>query len=211
MWRAQVQFATYTVHVQCTFIVKISIIYNKIWFRESLNFIFLPVQPEVVPYNFTELGAFDDRDLGALIVQNNATIVNFFVDVRADPCPNINWFFNGTQFGPSDETFMYSNPCIAADARSPNWRFTLTVPLLTEDTSGSYTASFTNIAGTTKLPTPVYFTIPGRCSIYTLSFSLLIISLPASLHPCLPPSLHSSLHLSLHPCLSFPLYNFIWG
>ena len=137
-----------------------------------------------MPYNFTELGAFDDRDLGALIVQNNGTTVNFFVDVRADPCPDITWFFNGTPLGPSNGTFMYNNACAAADAMSPNWRFTLTVPSLTEDTSGSYTASFSNRNGTTELPTPAYFTIPGRCS---LSLSFLTASLPPS------------------------LYNFIWG
>ena len=113
-----------------------------------------------MPYNFTELGAFDDRDLGALIVQDNATIVNFFVDVVADPCPDITWFFNGTQLGPVNSIFTYSNPCVGAtEGSSPNWRFTLNLTL-TEVTSGSYSASFTNIAGTTQLP-PAYFTIPG--------------------------------------------------
>ena len=115
----------------------------------------------MVPYNFTELRAFDDRDLGALIVQDNATTVNFFVDVVADPCPEITWFFNGNQLGPSNSTFTYNNPCDGAmSGDSPNWRFTLDV-VLTEDTSGNYTASFTNIAGMTQLPTPAYFTIPG--------------------------------------------------
>ena len=128
-------------------------------------FPFCLVLPEVMPYNFTNLNAFDDRDLGALIVQENATQVDFFVDIVADPCPDITWFFNGAQLGTSNDTFMYNNACAAMDARSPNWRFTLTVPLLTEDTSGSYTATFINIAGTTELPTPVYLTIPGKFSI----------------------------------------------
>lgn len=109
-----------------------------------------------------ELLAFNDRDLGALIVQQNATTVNFYIDVVADPCPEIIWFFNGTQLGPSNSTFTYSNACAdAVQGSSPNWRFTLDV-VLTEDTSGSYTARFTNIAGTTELPIPAYFTIPGR-------------------------------------------------
>ena len=116
----------------------------------------------MVPYNFMELLAFNDRDLGALIVKENNTTVNFFVDVVADPCPEIIWFFNGTQLGPSNSTFTYNNACAVMDARSPNWRFILTVRMLTEDTSGSYTARFTNIAGTTELPIPAYFTIPGR-------------------------------------------------
>ena len=113
-----------------------------------------------------ELNAFDDRDLGALIVQENATTVNFFVDVVADPCPEINWFFNGTQLGPSNDTFTYDT-CAAMDARSPNWRFTLNVAL-TEKTLGSYTARFNNIAGSTQLPTPAYLTIPGKFSIISL-------------------------------------------
>ena len=120
----------------------------------------------MVPYNFTELGAFDDRDLGALIVQDNGTTVNFFVDVVADPCPDITWFFKGVQLGPGDSMFIYNNACSVADARSPNWRFTLSVPVLTEDTSGSYTASLTNIAGTTQLTTSAYFTIPGTSILY---------------------------------------------
>ena len=116
-------------------------------------------------YNLTELNAFDDRDLGALIVQENGTTVNFFVDIVADPCPDVMWFFNGTQLGPSNATFTYNNACAAGDARSPNWRFTLTVAPLTAETSGSYTASFSNIAGTTQLQTPAYFTIPGKYSV----------------------------------------------
>ena len=115
----------------------------------------------MVPYNFTQLEAFNDRDLGALIVQENGTRVNFFVDVIADPCPEITWFFNNTQLGPSNATFIYNNACAAADARSPNWRFELNV-LLTKDTSGSYTARLSNLAGTALLPTAAYLTLPGR-------------------------------------------------
>jgi hypothetical protein len=114
----------------------------------------------VLPYSFSQLNAFNDRDLGALIVQDNGTIINFWVDVVADPCPDIIWLFNGTQLGPSNETFTYNNPCLnAVEGSSPNWRFTLDV-MLTDGTSGSYTATFTNIAGTTPLLPPAYFTIP---------------------------------------------------
>ena len=127
---------------------------------------------EVVPYNFTQLGAFNDRDLGALIVQDNATNINFWVDVMADPCPEVTWLFNGTQLGPSNEMFTYNDPCRnAVQGSSPYWRFNLVVMLM-DRTSGSYTATFTNIAGITTLPTPAYFTIPGTCivnAVYSLS------------------------------------------
>lgn len=111
--------------------------------------------------NSTEMTASEDRDLGALIVQDNGTTVNFFVILMADPCPNITWFFNSTPLGPSNSTFMFNDPCTEANARSPEWNFTLSVSPLTQETSGSYTASLTNQAGTTELPTPAYFTIPG--------------------------------------------------
>ena len=115
---------------------------------------------QVQPYNFTELGATNDRDVGALIVSANGSTVMFSVDVVSDPCPSIEWRFNGTQLGPSNSTFNYNDPCTAPGALSPNWTFTLAVEL-TAATSGPYTATFTNIAGTTELP-PTYFTIPGR-------------------------------------------------
>ena len=115
--------------------------------------------PQVRPYNLTALDAFDDRDLGALIVRENSSTVNFSVDVVADPCPYIVWLFNGTRLGPSNETFTYNNACAEAGASSPNWTFTLSV-LLTAATSGSYTAKFTNIAGSVSLP-KAYFTLPG--------------------------------------------------
>ena len=123
--------------------------------------IFILVPTEVVPYNFTELNAFEDRDLGALIVQESGTTVNFFINVMADPCPDITWFFNNTLIGPSNASFTYNNACADAGARSPNWRFELNV-LLSEDTSGSYTARLSNLAGTAPLLTPAYLTIPGR-------------------------------------------------
>ena len=141
--------------------------------------IYIPpsVVAQVVPYNFTALGAFDDRDLGALIVQDSGTVVNFWVDVIADTCSVITWFFNGTQLGPSNETFTYDDPCHnAAPGSSPNWRFNLAVMLM-DRTSGSYTATFTNIAETVTLPTPAYFTVPGTwilCVVFLLSLSLSI-------------------------------------
>ena len=118
------------------------------------------------PYNFSELDAFDDRDLGALIVRDNGSIVTFLVDVVADPCPDVIWSFNGTRLESSNETFMYYNACAEADANNdPNWTFTLRV-LLTAATSGSYTATFSNLAGTASLP-KAYFTIPGTYFYYS--------------------------------------------
>ena len=111
------------------------------------------------PLTFTELNAFNDRDLGALIVRESGSIVRLSVNVVADPCPNVTWIFNGIQLGRSNEIFTYNNPCISAGARSPNWTFTLDMRLLAV-TSGNYSASFNNVAGTTPLHV-AYLTIPG--------------------------------------------------
>ena len=128
------------------------------------------VFPQVRPYNFTELNAFDDQEVGALIVRPNGTIVNFSVDVVADPCPVIIWSFDGTKLGLSNETVRYNNACIETGSRSTNWTFTLTV-LLTEATSGNYSASFTNVVGTTFLPR-TYLTIPGILITFKILFNL---------------------------------------
>jgi hypothetical protein len=115
----------------------------------------------VQPYNYTKLGAFNDRDLGALIVRDNGSIVTVSVDVVADPCPDVLWSFDGSRLGSSklNETFAYNNACIRTGTRSSNWTFFLNVTL-TEITSGYYSASFTNVAGTTVLPR-TYITIPS--------------------------------------------------
>ena len=119
----------------------------------------LTVSPQVQPYNFTELEAFHDRDLGALIVMNNGSIVSLSINVVADPCPNVVWSFNGTRMSPSNETFAYNNACAEMGATGPIWTFTLSV-LLTAATSGQYIANFTNIAGSAQL-SEVYLTLPG--------------------------------------------------
>ena len=123
-----------------------------------------PVSPQVQPYNFIKLGAVSDRDLGALIVKDNGSTVSFSADVVADPCPNIMWSFNGTRLGPSNETFTYNNACLGAATRDHVWTFTLGVMLIVS-TSGKYSASFSNIAGTTSL-SKLYFTIPGMSTIF---------------------------------------------
>ena len=117
------------------------------------------VSPQVQPLNFTELGAVDDRDVGALIIKSNGSTVRFSVDVVADPCPDVVWKFNGTALGSSNSSFMYNDPCINTGGGNLIWKYTLNV-VLTSKTSGQYVANFTSDAGTTLLPR-AYFTIPS--------------------------------------------------
>ena len=92
-------------------------------------------------------------------MRENGSVANFYVDLVADPCPTVQWSFNGTMLGPTNDTFSYNDPCTEPGATSPNWRFTLDV-LLSENTSGPFSAEFTNIAGAVSLPS-AYFTIPS--------------------------------------------------
>ena len=111
------------------------------------------------PYNFDELGAFDDRDLGALFTaMDHDSIVSFSVNVMADPCPSIEWIFNDSVLRMND-FITFNNPCVGV-VRGLNWTFTLNVTV-TSTTSGSYTANLSNIAGTIQLPKPIYLTLAG--------------------------------------------------
>lgn len=117
--------------------------------------------PQVQPYNFTNLDAFDDRDLGALFVRPNGSALSFSIDVVADPCPSIEWSFNGLHLT-SNDIITFNNPCVEESTnRKSNltWTFLLNVTI-TQATSGSYSAILNNTAGLVHLPR-VYFTIPG--------------------------------------------------
>lgn len=131
----------------------------------------LTVLPQVQPFNFTVLDAFDDRDLGVLIVRDNGSTVSFSVDVVADPCPSVNWTFNGMELGASNDTFTFNDPCTEMGGTSPIWTFTLDVAL-TAATSGRYDANFTNIAGMIRMP-EAYFSVPsGKPPLHTSLLSL---------------------------------------
>ena len=108
--------------------------------------------PQVQRYNYSELNVFDDQNLGTLIVINSGSTVRLSVDVLANPCPHV--------ITSNDSNISYNNPCIEGNSTSLNniWTYILNV-VLTSDTSGHYSANFTNIAGTTFLPRN-YFTIP---------------------------------------------------
>ena len=83
------------------------------------------------------------------------------VYVAADPCPNIPvWSFSGAVITAGD-SYSFSNPCTDLSASSP-FLYTLTVNNLTSETSGEYSANFSNLAGQTTLP-KTYITIPGMC------------------------------------------------
>ena len=83
------------------------------------------------------------------------------VYAEADPCPNTPiWTFDGTVITTGD-SYTFNNPCTDLSASSP-FLYTLTVNNLTSETSGEYSANFSNLAGQITLP-KTYITIPGVC------------------------------------------------
>ncbi|XP_064407682.1 hemicentin-2-like [Halichondria panicea] len=83
------------------------------------------------------------------------------VSVEAHLCPSVQWSFKGLNIAHGDD-YTITNPCSVADAESP-FTFMLTVNNLTNETSGSYSATFSNLAGSGILP-GLYITIPVATS-----------------------------------------------
>ena len=117
--------------------------------------------PQVLPFNLIQLSATNDRRVGTLLVREVESMVELSVYVEADPCPNSPiWTFNGTIVSDGNN-YSFNNPCDDLSAPSP-FLYTLTVNSLTSETSGEYSANFSNLAGQNTLP-KTYITIPGVC------------------------------------------------
>ncbi len=120
------------------------------------------VPPIALAFNETAVGAVRDRRVGALFMGDFGTMVTVPVSVEADPCPSVQWSFNGSNIVNGDQ-YTITNPCSDVNAVSP-YTFMLTVTNLTIETSGAYSAIFTNLAGSSILP-DLYITIPGTIEI----------------------------------------------
>ncbi len=92
------------------------------------------------------------------------TMVRVPVSVEADPCPSVQGSFKDSNIANGDQ-YTITNPCSDVNAAFP-FTFMLTVTNMTIETSGAYSATFTNLAGSGVLP-DLYITIPGII-IYTI-------------------------------------------
>ncbi len=108
-----------------------------------------------------------DRLEGTVIVPEN-DFLNFVVEVvvNSDPCPHtVFWTFHGSNITGGD-MYTFNDPC-AVDGL-PSHIFTLTIANLTTATSGRYSATFANLAGSVSLP-GLLISIPSKktapCSI----------------------------------------------
>ena len=120
------------------------------------------VAPTALAFNETAIGAVRDRQVGALIMGDFGTMVTVPVSVEADPCPSVQWSFKGSNIVNGDQ-YTITNSCSDVNAVSP-YTFMLTVTNLTNETSGVYSATFTNLAGSGVLP-DLYITVPGTIEI----------------------------------------------
>ena len=84
--------------------------------------------------------------------------VTLFAVVTADPCPSIQWRLNGSAVS-NGGNYRIVNPCSSSPAGTTSYNFTLTITA-NSATAGTYTATFTNAAGTVNVP-EVFVTPPG--------------------------------------------------
>ena len=127
--------------------------------------LFHTVPPIALAFNETVIGAVRDRQVGTLFMGDFGTEVAVPVSVEADPCPSVQWSFKDSNIASGDQ-YTITNPCSDVNAASP-FTFMLTVTNLTIETSGNYSATFTNLAGSGVLP-DLYITVPGTI-VYTIN------------------------------------------
>ncbi|XP_064396514.1 hemicentin-1-like [Halichondria panicea] len=148
---------------------------NAAWLLE----VRAPVAPIALAFNETAIaGAMRDRQVGTLFMGDFGTMVTVPVSVEADPCPSVQWSFKGSNIANGDK-YTITNPCSDTNAASP-FTFMLTVTNLTNETSGAYFATFSNLAGSGSL-SAVYITIPVATSDPISSLSLSVIDNPAAM------------------------------
>ena len=108
--------------------------------------------------------ARSDRLVGTYIVGAvGTTNLPITVEVESDPCPQVQWSFNGTSISSTDPMYTFDQPCDDQSAQSP-YTFQLTIANLTSANSGEYSATFDN--GHNQ-PTPLpdlFVTVPGTYS-----------------------------------------------
>ena len=93
-------------------------------------------------------GAVVDDYLGPLLASSSEEeTVTLFAVVTADPCPTIQWMFNGNNIT-QNAVYTINDPCPSPGSPgSASYNFTLTINL-TMETAGVYSAAVTNPAGT---------------------------------------------------------------
>ena len=118
------------------------------------------MSPVVRPLTESTAGVVPDRYEGVLLVTElNAADVRVVAMVESDPCPTVQWSFNGNNIANGD-IYMIADPCADPNSGSP-YEYALTIASLTSATSGRYSAVFEHsFHDSTTLPN-FLVTIPG--------------------------------------------------
>ena len=125
--------------------------------------LFLTVAPVVSPLVMTnaDIMAVEDRLEGIVIVADpNTANLTVTARVTSDPCPTVQWSFQGDTIEANSNDFSFDDPCAATDQSSP-YIFNLTITNLTAETSGQFSAVFAHHGGNVTLP-GLFVTIPGQ-------------------------------------------------
>ena len=99
--------------------------------------------------------------------------VTLFGVVTAAPCPSIQWRFNRSAVS-NGGNYTIGNPCSNSPAGTTVFNFTLTITA-TAVTTGTYSATLTNPAGTANVP-DVFVTPPGMTALRGNSWWLYFIA-----------------------------------
>ena len=95
--------------------------------------------------------------------------VTLFAVVTAAPCPSIQWRFNRSAVS-NGGNYTIGNPCSNSPAGTTVFNFTLTITA-TAVTTGTYSATLTNLAGAANLP-DVFVTPPGTLALKSTATGL---------------------------------------
>lgn len=117
--------------------------------------------PTIQPLIMTNDMAVEDQLLGTLIVAHSGTAnLVITIIVTSDPCPTVQWRLDGVVIT-ADANYIFGTPCGASEAVSP-FMLTLTIGNHTLATSGEYSATVANSAGSTAAS--IHVTVPGKRS-----------------------------------------------
>lgn len=101
-----------------------------------------------------------DRLDGTLIIASPGTTnIAITAVVNSDPCPSVEWSFDGSVLANGSSYTLSANPC--GEGRSP-FTFRLTIATLGPENSGQYSAVFDNgFSRITPLPS-IVVTVPSK-------------------------------------------------
>ena len=127
------------------------------WVHGSKCFALFAAFPVIQRRNDTTI---EDPIVGTLILTPLGTSnLIITIVVTSDPCPTVQWRLHGVEIsGDSISPYLFNDPCSDSEAVSP-FTFTLSIWVVTLNTSGQYTAIFTNYE---IAEARIYVTVPGK-------------------------------------------------